>query len=90
MTRPQHIKFGLLLEPTGNAFNGWLDPAPPQAAATDLALPPDLLNPAEAYGRGTVLEQTLGLLAFGIPQPVRPGAATPPAPGDADDDAPDA
>ena len=49
-----------------------------------------LLNAAEAYGLGTVLEQTLGLLAFGIPQPFRPGAATPPAPGDADDDAPDA
>ena len=49
-----------------------------------------LFNAAEAYGLGTVLEQALGLVAFGIPQEARPGAATSPTPADADDDAPDA
>lgn len=33
-----HIRFGLLLEPTGNAVNGWLDPATPKGAAVDLGL----------------------------------------------------
>ncbi len=47
MTRPQHIKFGLLLEPTGNAFNGWLDPATPRDGAIDLALIRELVELAE-------------------------------------------
>lgn len=34
----EHIRFGLLLEPTGNAVNGWLDPATPRGAAVDLGL----------------------------------------------------
>ena len=46
-----------------------------------------LFNAAEAYGLGTVLEQALGLVAFGIPQEARPGTAPSPAPADADDDA---
>lgn len=33
-----HIRFGLLLEPAGNAMNGWLDPATPKSAAVDLPL----------------------------------------------------
>lgn len=49
-----------------------------------------LFNAAEAYGLGAVLEQSLGLVAFGIPQKPRSGAWTPPVPVDDDDDAPGA
>jgi len=31
----RHIRFGLMLEPSGNAVNGWLDPATPRGAAVD-------------------------------------------------------
>jgi hypothetical protein len=44
-----------------------------------------LFNGAEAYGLGAVLEQTLGLLAFGVPRGFRPEPASAPSetpPGD--------
>lgn len=45
-----------------------------------------LFNSSEAYGLGVVLEQTLSLLAFGIPRNNRPGASSAPSPAEADDD----
>ncbi len=45
-----------------------------------------LFNATEAYGLGVVLEQVLGLLAFGIPREFRPSSA--PTPAESDDDEP--
>ena len=51
-----------------------------------------LLNAHEAFGLGVVLEQTLGLIAFGIPRDVAPGAGFAPTAAEAadEDDAPEA
>ncbi|CAG7616488.1 LLM class flavin-dependent oxidoreductase [Leucobacter soli] len=43
-----HIRFGLLLEPTGNAVNGWIDPATPRGAAVDFGLISKIVDIVEA------------------------------------------
>ena len=45
-----------------------------------------LFNASEAYGLGVVLEQTLSLLAFGIPHDFRQSAASAPTPAETDED----
>lgn len=82
------INLAFQTEPTrGHALDVSRRPKAGSEPATRVRM---LFNAAEAYGLGTVLEQALGLVAFGIPQEARPVAASSPAPADADDDAPDA
>ena len=45
-----------------------------------------LFNASEAYGLGVVLEQTLSLLAFGIPRDYRPSASSAPSSAETDDE----